>query len=503
MKTSDLLNKTIPELNDLIDKAEITYEMLAEKIIKSIKNGEDEINSYITLNIEQALEKARSLDKSSHISQKSLLRGMPISVKDTFTTKGVRTTVASEMLKNFIPEYDATAYKRLKSEDILLLGKTNMDEFAHGFTNEYSVFGPVRNPWDTSLVPGGSSGGSAASVSARMAVLSLASENFGSIVQPAALCGVVGMKPTYGRSSRFGIIAMASSMECPGIIGKCVEDVAIGIENIIGKDPLDATSVKAPREDFYSNLSKQVRGKKIAIIKPIYEMLGDEIKKQVDYAVSVFKQIGAEVGFINWYDLKEDPYIYDILYRSEVASNLARYDGIRYGFRPEKDSIKKCDITSLHEYYLAARDKFGKHVKRQILTEPVTISDEDEVYEYVLRLRRKNRTFINEVFEKFDAVMTPATAFTTLEVGETKKAKWRRENRDLGKINGAMMCPTVLYGYPAISFPSNILERGIPFGMHLYSKQFNEQLILNLAYSYQEETGLKCLVPKISRNKYG
>lgn len=489
----EILNLTIPELKELLNSKDVSYSDIVEKIETQINKTEEKLNSYITLTLQAAKKSAKRLDRLDKVtSNQNYLFGIPISVKDTFTTRGVKTTVASKMLRNFVPKYDATAYRRLKANNTILIGKTNMDEFAHGFTTEYSAFGPTHNPWDLELVPGGSSGGSAASVASRTSLLSLASENFGSIVQPSALCGVVGMKPTYGRSSRYGIVAMASSMECPGIIGKCVEDVAMGISSIIGKDRLDATSVRHKQENFYKNLTQEIKGSKIAVVEPLYENVIKEIRSEIDQATSVFKGIGVEIEFIDWYELQLDQYIYDILYRSEVASNLARYDGIRYGFKPESHEYM---INSLHKYYLEARDKFGKHVKRQIVTDPISISNDGDIYHEALRIRRKNKIFIDKIFENYDAILTPATTFISLKLGDSQDPKWREKNRNLGKLNAAMMCPTILYGYPSISFPSRVTSDNKPIGMHLYSDQFKEQNLLNLAFAYQEETGLKCLKP--------
>ncbi|MBU1200382.1 Asp-tRNA(Asn)/Glu-tRNA(Gln) amidotransferase subunit GatA [Patescibacteria group bacterium] len=485
----NLLNKTIPQIQEMIAGGKLSYFELMGEIENNVKEKEDDIKAYLTLDLKKAKLKAKKLDGVGT----SLLNGIPMSVKDTFVTSGVKTTVASKMLADFVPEYDAVSYKRLIDSGALLVGKTNMDEFAHGFTTEYSAFQVTRNPWNLNNVPGGSSGGAAASIASRTALIALASENFGSIVQPAALCGVVGIKPTYGRASRYGIIAMASSLECPGIMARCVEDAAIGLEAIVGVDPLDATTLNVAKERFYDQLNLDVKGKKIAVIKPIMQAVSAEIVLAIEEMIRVYKKMGVEVREIDWYDLDIDSKIYDILYRSEVASNLARYDGIRYGYRTEKET------KTLDELYQQNRDMFGKHVKRQIVTAPITIDKDnprDSIYYQALKIRRKNRDYIDKLFLEYDAIVTPATTFGELAIGKTADEKWREENRNLARINGTAMCPTVLYGYPSISFPIGFLKPTAPVGVHVFSKRLNEQGILNLAYAYQEATGLKCLTPK-------
>ena len=487
---SDLLNKTIPEIHDFVRKGEASYAELFEETRKRIDNTEKDIKAYLTLDLDRAEEKSQDAN-AADAEHKSLI-GIPASIKDTFVTKGVRTTVASRMLEDFVPEYSATSYERLVSDGAVMVGKTNMDEFAHGFTCEYSAFQTTRNPWNLNCVPGGSSGGGAASVAARTSLIALASENFGSIVQPAALCGVVGFKPTYGRASRYGIIAMASSLESPGIIARCVEDAAIGVESIIGIDPRDATTLDTPKEKLLANLNRNIKGKKIAVIKPIMEIVDSEIVEAIESALDTYKRLGAEIVEIDWYDLDRDLKIYDVLYRSEVASNLARYDGIRYGYRTDKA------VKSLEELYKENRYMFGEHVKRQIMTSPLAIDEkrpEESIYYQTLKLRRKNQEYIDELFEEFDAIVTPASTFIELEIGKSADEKWRAENRHLAKPNGASLCPTVLYGYPAISFPIGFSAKDMPIGIHMYGKRLGEQGILNLAYAFQEETGLKCLDP--------
>lgn len=481
-----VLDLPIFKINELISNKKISYKELFGEVEKQIEKYEKNIGAYITLNYSGVNKGIEKLKKG-----KSSLYGIPLSVKDTFVTKGIRTTAASKILEDFIPQYDATAYKRLKDAGMMTIGKTNMDEFAHGFTCEYSAFQVTKNPWNEKMVPGGSSGGSAASIASRTSLLSLASENFGSIVQPAALCGVVGMKPTYGRSSRYGIIAMASSLESPGIIARCVEDVAMGIATISGFDPLDSTTLVTKKEDLFGNLNTNIKGKKIAIIKPIVKLVDKKIQEHLHNMVLVFESMGASVHEIDWYDLTIDSQIYDVLYRSEVSSNLARYDGIKYGYRTNKT------ILNLDELYKENRDVFGEHVKRQIETSPFVIEKkkpEESMYYQVLKLRRKQRAYIDDLFKNYDAIVTPVTTFIDLEIGKSRENNWRKENRELGKINAAAICPTVLYGYPAISFPI-ALSNGTPVGVNMFSMRLNEQTLLNLAYSYQEETGLKCLNP--------
>lgn len=491
MKTDDLLEKSIIELHNLLSKGEISHLDLLNSVIRNINRYEDKVKAYITIDLERAADTAKNLNKNS---QDSLLCGIPISVKDTFTTEGVRTTVASRILESFISPYDATSYARLKEKGAVLLGKTNMDEFAHGFTTEYSAFSSTNNPWDLDKVPGGSSGGSAASVAAREAVLSLASENFGSIIQPASLCGVVGIKPTYGCASRYGLIAMVSSLECPGIIGKCVEDVAIGMTAISGKDPKDLTTINMDNEDLLSKLSRKIKGGKIAVVENFLNCVDSEISRLIKDSVEVYKKLGVKTGYIKWDDFEVDFNIYEVLYRAEVASNLARYDGLRFGFR----DIRK--HKNLQDYYIASRDVFGNHVKRQIITDPITLdvkSETESRYIQALKVRRLRKDFFDSILKKYDVIVTPTTVFTSLEKGSTEDKRWRDQNRELGKIIGAIMCPTALYGYPAITFPIGLSETGMPIGLQMYSARLSEQKLFDYAYSFQEETKIKCLKPKL------
>jgi len=302
------------------------------------------------------------------------------------------------------------------------------------------------------------------------------------------------MKPTYGRSSRYGIIAMASSLECPGIMGKCIEDVAIGTEVISGFDPLDATSLHSPVGNFYRDLSTKVAGNKIAIIKPPLKFIDKEIISALENSIKIFRKIGVRVDFIDWYGLDSDAQIYDILYRAEVSSNLARYDGICYGYR----SLKP--VEHLHDYYLATRNKFGDDVKRQILTDPVSLSESGSIYFNALKLRRNNRDYIDSILEKYTAVVTPTSTFVDLPIGSATKNTWKKSHRQDGQIVAAILCPSVLYGYPAITFPIGFSKNNMPIGINLFSGRLEEQKVLNLAYAFQEESGLKCLIPNLIKN---
>jgi len=479
----------IPVIHKRLCEGSLSYSELIGIVSKSIELHEKSIRAFLTLTIEDARQEAERRDKKK-LKPTTSLSGIPISVKDSLTTKDIRTTAASKILDSFIPPYDATSCARLKEQGTIIVGKTNMDEFAHGFTTEYSAFHETRNPWHTRMAPGGSSGGAAASVATRECLLALATENFGSIIQPASLCGVVGMKPTYGRSSRYGIIAMTSSLECPGIVGRCVEDVAIGIDAISGFDPLDATSVSKTKPSFYKNLSRDISGMKIALIKPIMEKIDNDIVKVIESTTDIFKQLGAEIEVRSWYDLTVDADIYDILYRAEVSSNLARYDGIRFGHSGDRSK-------TLDFFYKTSRNVFGKHVKRQITTDPITLGEgTDNIYTDALRQRRKNRDYIDRIFKEVDAIITPATAFTSLEIGQIHDQTWRENNRHLSQITSAMVCPTVLFGYPSISFPIGFINN-MPIGLNMYAKRFNEQALFNLGFSFQEESGLKCLKPNL------
>lgn len=498
MKGIDIVNSSISDLTEAIYKKKVSCVALYEAVCDRIASHENTINAYITVVLDEALRRAQALDKhiakSSDISlsrSSNPLLGIPFSVKDVFATKGIKTTVASKMLKNYVPPFNATVYDRLVNAGGVTMGKTNMDEFAHGFTTEYSACNTTKNPWDIRMVPGGSSGGSAASVAARMALLSLASENFGSIAQPSALCGVFGMKPTYGISSRYGLIAMASSLECPGIIGRCVEDVAVGISVISGRDVKDATSIESNTRVILNTGVPDISSMQIGVVEEIVARVDTSVQDAIQDMLHTYSSLGATIIKLSWYDLETDGQIYDVLYRAEVASNLARYDGIRYGNRAESDQ-------SLDDYYVSSREAFGPHVKRQILTDPVTLCGEKgDVYTSALRLRRIHREYIDKIFTSVDAVCMPATTFLSLELGKTADKRWRNEHRELGTTTSAMMCPTVLYGYPSITLPIAVVNKRYPVGGMLFAQRFREQTVLSLAYAFQEATGLKFLDPTV------
>jgi len=437
---------------------------LVKDCFNRIKKLNPKINAYLALNEEDALKKAKVSDNK--ISEKNdilPLEGIPLSVKDNFCTKGLRTTASSKVLDDYLPSYDATVVKKLKEKGAIILGKTNLDSFAHGSSTETSDYGPTKNPWNLKYLPGGSSGGSAAAVAADLCIGSIGSETAGSIRQPASWCGVVGLKPTYGRVSRYGLISMASSTDSPGPITKTVSDSAYLLNILAGFDEFDATTSQNKISDYTSHLQNKHK-LTIGIPRDYFPKdMNKEVKDKVWEAIKLLEKTGHVIKEIDLLDPKYSIAVYTILQRSEVSSNLARFDGIRYG---------------------NTRIKFNDEGKRRIMLGTYTLSS--GYYDAYYLKAQKVRTLIcsdfAKAFEKVDIIIGPTSPVTALPLGATK------DSFMFGELQDMLLEPSSIAGLPGISLPCGFSKEGLPIGMQIIGPQFNEQLILNIAYQYEQET---------------
>ncbi|MCX8031267.1 MAG: Asp-tRNA(Asn)/Glu-tRNA(Gln) amidotransferase subunit GatA [Thermodesulfovibrionales bacterium] len=471
------LNKlTIHELRSLLDKKEISPLDILSDIYKQIEKYEDKIKSYITITRQLSYEMAEIAEKSILKGEISALTGIPIAVKDNICTKGILTTCASKILHNYIPPYESTVTERLLKQKYVLLGKTNLDEFAMGSSTENSSFHITRNPWNYQCVPGGSSGGSAAATAADECIASIGSDTGGSIRQPASFCGVVGLKPTYGRVSRFGLIAFASSLDQIGPITKDVTDAAIMLNSIAGYDPLDSTSAPLQIRDYLLSLDKDIKGLKIGVPKEFFiEGINKEVYNIVTLAIRRLESLGAIVVEISLPHTDYAVAVYYIIATSEASSNLARYDGVKYGLR-----VSGKDLL---EMYMNTRAKgFGEEVKRRIMLGTYTLSA--GYYDAYYRKAQQVRTLImkdfQKAFESVDVIVTPTSPTPAFKVGEKTSDPLQMYLSDIFTIS------VNLAGVPAISIPCGFTSDNLPVGLQIIGKSFDEETILRVAYNYEQ-----------------
>lgn len=470
-----VFNMPIKEIHRRLQNKELSVTDLVRNSVERIKAVDEQLNCFITLDEEGALKKAEKLDQQG--VQDNPLFGLPMAIKDNISTKGMKTTCASRMLANFIPLYSATAVEKLEEAQTVLMGKLNMDEFAVGSSNENSAFNVVRNPWNLEYVPGGSSGGSAASVAAREIVFALGSDTGGSIRQPAAFCGVVGLKPTYGLVSRYGLATYASSMDQIGPITRTVEDAAFVLQAIAGHDANDPTSARVEIPDYVGALTGDVKGLKIAVPKEFMgEGIHPEVREKVQAALGVLENLGAVWEEVS---LPHVPYAdatFYILACAEASSALSRYDGIRYGMRAE--------ASDLNELYVKTRSQgFGAEVKRRIIMGTYFLSSEQ--YETYYKKAQQVRTLIkndfDQLFEKYDVVIGPTAPNTAWKIGE-KTDPLAIYSEDI------LTCPVNLAGIPAISVPCGLDSKGLPVGLQIMGPAFQEALILRVAHAFEQHT---------------
>ncbi len=476
--SSALTNLTIGDCRSLIEKREVTALSLAEEYYAHIENQDARIGAFLTLSKERALQQADRTDRMAVEGQLlPPLAGVPVAIKDVMSTRGVRTTAGSKSLATYIPAYDCTAVARLEAAGAVILGKTNCDEFAMGSSNENSAFGPVRNPRDRSRVPGGSSGGSAAAVAADMAVAALGSDTGGSIRQPASFCGVIGLMPTYGRVSRYGLIAFASSLDHIGPLTKTVKDAATILKTIAGRDPLDSTSADVRVPDYVAELEQPLGALKLGVAQEYFgEGLDDEVRHAVESAIDRLKSLGCEIVPLSLPHTAYAIPTYYIIATAEAASNLARYDGARYSFRA-------AGVKSLSEMYRRSRDQgFGAEVKRRIMLGTYALSA--GYYEAYYLKAQKVRTLLardfQEAFRKVDAIVTPTSPTAAFRLGEKSDDPLAMYLADIYTVTAD------LAGIPGISVPCGETQQKLPIGFQILGKHFDESTVLRIAHAYEQ-----------------
>lgn len=477
MNITDL---TVHELKEKLKNKELTITEINKAYVDRIIEKEPEVKAFVTPLTDKALEEAKNIEEKINSGEiTSEFAGIPIGIKDNICTKGVNTTCSSKMLENFIAPYDATVMEKLNANNMINLGKLNMDEFAMGASTEYSTFKKTSNPWNLNKVPGGSSGGSAAAVAAGMVPWALGSDTGGSIRQPASFCGVVGLKPTYGLVSRYGLVAFASSLDQIGPITKDVEDSANLLNIITGHDEKDTTSIDTEKKDYTKALINDVKGLKIGIPKEYFgEGINSEVKEALEKAIEVYKEMGAIVEECSVPIAEYALATYYIIACAEASSNLGRFDGIRYGYRtPNYDSLKDIFVNSRTE-------GFGEEVKRRIILGTYVLSSGyyDAYYKKAQQVRTLVKKEFDKVFEKYDVLITPTSPTVAFDIGV-------RSNNPL-EMYLADICTVSLNiaGLPGISIPCGIDKTGMPIGMQIIGKQFSEETILNAAYTYEQKT---------------
>lgn len=437
---------------------------LTKTCLDRIKKVEPKINAFVTVTEKEALQDAKKADERIANGDSAPLLGIPLAIKDNFCTKNVRTTASSKVLNDFIPPYDATVVTKLKDAGMILLGKTNLDAWAHGSSTETSDYGTTKNPWNTNHLPGGSSGGSAACVAADEAIAAIGSETAGSIRQPADWCGVTGLKPTYGRVSRYGVIAMASSLDSPGPITKTVEDSALILQILAGKDKLDATTSPKNTDNYLKNLNNKIDKLTIGVSDEYFEGVTEPVRENVQNAIEFIQNnLGAKIKKVKLFPPKYIIAVYTILQRAEVSSNLARYDGIRYG---------------------NDRSFFADEAKRRIMlgTYALSAGYYDQYYNKAQKVRTVVVNDFARAFEDIDVIIAPTNPWTALPVGASKKSPM------YGEMADALVEPSSIAGLPGINVPCGFSKEGLPIGFQVIGPQFSESLILNVAHKYQQAT---------------
>ncbi len=482
----DVTALKVREMRKLLDKREISAIDLTNEYIKRISKYDDKLEAFITKTEDNALESAKSAQKAIDSGDASALCGIPMAIKDNICTEGVRTTCASKILENFIPQYNATVMDNLQKQGAVMLGKLSMDEFAMGGSTQTSAFAKTKNPYDTTKVPGGSSGGSAASVSASLCAAALGSDTGGSIRQPSAFCGVTGIKPTYGRVSRYGLVAFASSLDQIGPIAKDSHDCGIILNAICSYDPHDGTSSRQAVPDFTSKIGNSIKGIKIAIPAEFYgEGIDEVVRKQVLASAEAYKAMGAELVECSMPSLKYAIPAYYLISSAEACSNLSRYDGIKYGHRSANNDSYEALIKS------SRSEGFGDEVKRRILLGNYALSSGyyDAYYRKALALKQKIRAEYNDIFTGCDVILTPTTPSTAFGINENIS--------DPVKMYQADICTVTvnIASLPALSTTCGYDNNGMPIGMSLIGKPFDEATLIQVANAFEQ--GFKPVAPKL------
>ena len=492
----------VSELHEKLKNKEVSAEELAKYFLARIKkfDGANKLNAFLTVTEERAIKQAREADKIIASGEKlSPLAGIPYAAKDLFATAGARTTAASKILDQYVPPFDATAIQRVNSERAVLLGKTNLDEFAHGSSTETSAYGPSQNPWDVTRIPGGSSGGSTAAVAAGLAPFALATETGGSIRQPASLTGISGWKPTYGRTSRYGVIAMTSSNDSPGTVARSVQDLAMTAEVLSGRDPKDSTTGDKKVPPYAAELRTSLEGMRIGVPKEYFVAgMEPDVEKRVWEAIEELKKLGAEIVEVSLPLTKYGSLVYAIVTPSEISANLARFDGIRYGHQTK-------DAKNLYEIYAKSREEgFGDEAKRRIMTGAYALSA--GYYDaYYKKAQKVRRLLVNEfaaAFEKVDCLVCASSPNVAPKIGTAKN------NPLFGYIADQLNIPASMAGLPALSVPCGFGKPAdgaknadgsdveLPVGLQIIGPQWGDQKVFNVGHAYQQATDWHKRVPK-------
>jgi len=482
----ELFRLGISEARDLLRRGEVSAKDILDAVFSRIEAVEGSVKAFVSLTRAEAYERIETLARTGDDGS---LAGIPLAVKDNICTKGIRTTCSSKILEGFVPPYESSVTEKLNSSGYVLVGKTNLDEFAMGSSTENSGFFVTRNPWDLERVPGGSSGGSAAAVAADECLGALGSDTGGSIRQPAAFCGVVGLKPTYGRVSRYGLVAFASSLDQIGPITKCVKDAALLLNVISGHDKRDSTSVPVEAPDFTSGLDREIRGLRIGVPREYFiEGLDPDVERSVRDAIEALERLGAEVVEVSLPHTGYAVATYYILATSEASSNLARFDGVKYGFRAEgKDLI---------DMYMETRASgFGPEVKRRIMlgTYALSAGYYDAYYRKAQQVRTLVKSDFEKAFEEVDVIVTPTSPTAAFRIGDKVSDPLQMYLSDIFTIS------VNLAGVPAISIPCGYTTEGLPVGLQIIGKHFDEAAVLNVSYAFEQSTGWHERRPGIDR----
>ena len=471
------LNKNIDEIHKLLKEKKIKPIDLVEEAFNNIENNK-ELNAYITLNKEEAIKEAKELES---IEVDNILFGLPIALKDNIITNGLRTTCASHILDNFIPIYDATIVEKIKAKHMIIIGKTNMDEFAMGSSSRTSYFGAPKNPWNRNKICGGSSGGSAATIAARDVLFAIGSDTGGSIRQPASYTGIVGMKPTYGRISRFGLVAFGSSLDQMGPMTKNVYENAVLLNAIVGKDEKDLTSANKDEEDFTRLIGKDIKGMKIAVPNFFMgDIVSDEVKDQIKNTIKVLEKNDVKVDYVDVKYLENAMTLYQIIAMGEASSNLARFDGIRYGFQAK-------DVKNIEDLYLETRAQgFGEEVKRRIMVGSYLLSGENAkiYYNKALSIRDDMRKELKNVFKKYDLIIGPTTVTTAYDLTDPMNDPRKSFMDDV------LVIPVNMAGLPGMNIPVGFDKNHMPIGMQIIGNSFEEAKMYQLASFIEKELNL-------------
>ena len=474
----DLTELTVHELQEKLKNKEINVSDITKAYISRIDKKEKDVQAFVTVLKEEALKKSEEVQAQFDNRENNALAGIPIGIKDNINTKGIRTTCSSKMLENFISPYNATVMEKINEENMITLGKLNMDEFAMGASTEYSYFKKTKNPWNLSRVPGGSSGGSAAAVAANMVPFALGSDTGGSIRQPAAFCGVVGLKPTYGLVSRYGLVAFASSLDQIGPITKDVKDCAILLNVIAGHDEKDTTSANIEKKDYTKALKNDVKGLKIGVPKEFLgEGINEEVKSRILEAIEEYKKLGAIVEECSLDIAKYALASYYIIACAEASSNLGRFDGIRYGYRSK-------NFNNIKELYKNSRSEgFGEEVKRRIILGTYVLSSGyyDAYYKKAQQVRTLVKQEFEKCFNKYDVILTPTSPTVAFEFGSKSNNPLEMYMADICTVS------VNIAGVPAISIPCGVDSNGMPVGLQLIGNNFAEETILNAAYTFEQQ----------------